>query len=74
VAALPADSSAPAEALSEMLVLVMGEDEIVGWQPVGLERARSSIIHPLGNAAEHQQQKKAGNLFLDVRVRDGLSH
>ena len=73
MAALPGDSSAPAEALNEMLV-VMGEDEIVGWQPVGLERARSSIIHPLGNAAEHQQQKKAGNLFLDVRVRDGLSH
>ena len=53
VAALSGDSSALAEALSEMLALVMGEEEIVGWQPVELEGARSRITHPLGNAAEH---------------------
>jgi hypothetical protein len=41
VAPLPGDSSALAEALSEMPALVMGEQEIVGWQPVELERARA---------------------------------
>ena len=46
VAALPGDSSALAEALSAMLALVMGEEEIVGWQPMELERARSRITHP----------------------------
>ena len=46
VAALPGDSSALAETLSEMLALVMGEEEIVGWQPMELERARSRITHP----------------------------
>ena len=50
---LPDDSFALAEVLSEMLALVMGEEEIVGWQPVELEGARSRITRPLGNAAEH---------------------
>jgi hypothetical protein len=53
VAALSGDSSALAEALSEMLALVMGEEEIVGWKPVELEGARSRITHPLGNAGEY---------------------
>jgi hypothetical protein len=53
VAALPGDNVGLAEALSEMLAIVMGEEEIVGWQPVELEGARSRITHPLGNAAEH---------------------
>jgi hypothetical protein len=40
------DASA-AEVLSEMLALVIGEDEIVGWQPVELEEARMRITEAL---------------------------
>ena len=53
VAALPGDSLALAEALSEMLAHVMGEDEIVGRLPLSLEEVRSRITHLLGNAAKY---------------------
>jgi len=49
VAALPADSSALSEALSEMLALVIGEDEIEGWRPPALAETLSKITEPLAS-------------------------
>jgi hypothetical protein len=41
------DSSRLAEALIEILELIVGESEIVGWRPVALDEARGRITEPL---------------------------
>jgi len=49
-AVLSNDSSRLAEALLEILELIVGESEIVGWRPVALDEARGRIngaSHPL---------------------------
>ena len=43
---LGSDSSALAEVLNEMFALVIGEEEVEGWQPVALEDARARIGDP----------------------------
>jgi hypothetical protein len=48
--ALSGDSSALAEVLSEMLALLIGEEEIVGWRPPALEETLSRITEPLASS------------------------
>jgi hypothetical protein len=47
VAALSGDSSALAEVLNEVFVLVIGEDEIIGWRPPALEEMLLRLEEPL---------------------------
>jgi hypothetical protein len=62
IEALPVDSSALAEVLSEMLAVVIGEEEIEGWQPPALAEVRARINgnSQFSNAAEQQEHKTPG--------------
>ena len=46
-AVLSNDSSRLAEALIEILELIAGESEIVGWRPPALEQTLSRLTEPL---------------------------
>lgn len=43
VEALSSDSAGLAEVLIELLALIVGSEEIIGWEPVSLEEARARI-------------------------------
>jgi hypothetical protein len=44
---LPADSAKLAEVLSELCALLVGVEEVEGWQPPALEQTLSRISEPL---------------------------
>jgi hypothetical protein len=46
---LPTDSQALAEILNELFALLIGEDEVEGWQPPALEEVLSRIREPLAS-------------------------
>jgi hypothetical protein len=51
VEVLPADSAKLAEVLSEMIALVIGEEEVEGWQPPALEEVLRRLTEPLAYGA-----------------------